>query len=347
MATTENQTPAAALTAAPTFELKRFAWGMPDRLEVAGTFGGLHDTPADGAPVLIVKAGEVVHRLTAVPDSLNGPPQDGRVWQAQFAWQDPPVAFGAAELQLGADLVVELPEPSAKRRLVRARVLEVRTAGPGGADRAREALEVVRDPQSPADGTREQAAPDARSASVGSQVDLLAAQEEVREVRASLEQTQAELTRAREDLQAERERRAGDGERFREGLAKVRESAEHALTEEQATVSQLGTDLREALAAIETKDAAMEALRTQLEAADAARTQAEAEARAEIEPLRKQLAELESDGRETERLRSELVRRREQANATRTELEKAHSAVDRARSDAERLLGRLTAIRPK
>jgi hypothetical protein len=34
----------------PTFVVERFAWGAPDRLEVAGTFSGLAaTTPADGA----------------------------------------------------------------------------------------------------------------------------------------------------------------------------------------------------------------------------------------------------------------------------------------------------------
>jgi DNA repair exonuclease SbcCD ATPase subunit len=342
-----NQTPA-PLTVAPTFELKRFAWATPDRLELSGTFGGMQDVPADAAPVLVVRAGDLVHRLPAVPDSLNGPPEEGRVWQAQFAWQDAPVAFDVAELQLGADRVVELPEPGAKRRLLRAQVLEVRTAQARGADDARrETMEIVRAPRSRAEATRERAVPEAETASVGSQVEVIAAQEEVREVRVAMQQTQAELTRAREDLQAERERRAGDGERFRDGLAKVRESAEKALAAEQGTTQRLGTELREAHEAIEAKDAALETLRGQLEAAAAAQTQAEAKAREEAEALRKHVAKLESDAKDTERLRAELERSRARADAARTELEKAYGSVDQARSDAERVLGRLTAIRAK
>ena len=196
---------------APTFELKRFVWATPDRLELAGTFGGLQDTSVDAAPVLVVRAGDNVHRLPAVADTLDGPPEEGRVWQAAFAWQDAPVAFGVAELHLGGGLVVHLPEPSAKRLLSRTHVLEVQTGQEG-----------------------ERPAPDGgAAASVSSQVEVLAAQEEVREVRVALEQAEAELSRARDDLQAERERRAGDGERFRDGLVKVRESAEKALAEAQ------------------------------------------------------------------------------------------------------------------
>jgi hypothetical protein len=339
-----NQIPA-PLTPAPTFELKRFAWATPDRLELSGTFGGMQDAPADAAPMLVVRAGDRVHRLPAVPDSLSGPPEDGKVWQAHFAWQDAPVAFDVAELQLGAGLVVELPEPGAKRRLLRAQVLEVRAAQARGADARRETIEIVRAPGPPAEVTREREIPDGGAPSVGSQVELLSAQEEVRELRVAMQLTEAELTRAREDLRAERERRAGDSERFREGLAKVRESAEKALAAEQSATQRLGTELREAREAIEAKDAALETLRGQLEAAAAAQTQAEAKAREEAEALRKHVAKLESDAKDTERLRAELERSRARADAARTELEKAYGSVDQARSDAERVLGRLTAIR--
>ena len=116
-----------------------------------------------------------------------------------------------------------------------------------------------------------------------------------------MQRSEAELARARQDLEAERERRAGDGERFREGLAAVRASAEQALTAEQGAVSRLGTDLQKAQAAIESKDAALETLGKQLEAADAAKTRAEAKAKA----LRAQVAKLETDSKATERLRTD------------------------------------------
>jgi chromosome segregation ATPase len=336
----ENPTPAVTVSMAPTFELGRFAWGTPDRLEISGTFGGLPEPVADAAPILVVRAGDSVHRLPAVPESLDGPPVNGRVWHAQFVWQDPPVAFRTAELQLAADLVVELPEPGAKRRLARHRMLTVRTTPTetnGAASGMNEAASETAQP-----AREDRASVNGRVESVGSQAELLAAQEEVREVRGVMEQAQAELARAREDLQAERERRAADGERFREGLAKLRESAEEALTAEQVTVTQLGADLRDALTEIEAKNAALEALRAELEAADAARMQALAKAEAEAEGLRAQLSRLESDAEETERLRSELASRAAQIDATRAELEQAQSTVDRARSDAERLLSRLT-----
>lgn len=322
----ENQLPE-PVTAEPTFELRRFAWATPDRLEVSGTFGGLRDAMTDAPPVLVVQAGGSVHRLQAVPDSLDGPPSEGLVWQAQFTWPDAPVAVEKAELQLGAGVVVELPAPGAKRRLARARLLDVRT-----------------DPRRLAEATTERDVPHPAAASVGSRVEVLAAQEEVREIRAAMEQTQAELSRAHEDLQAERTRRAGDGERFHEGLASVRESAEKALAEELDATRRLEASLREAHEAIEAKDAVLETLRSELEAAETARTQAETDA----ETLRTQVAKHESeDGREIERLGEELKRSRARVDAARSELETTYGAIDEARSDAERLLGRLTAARAK
>jgi hypothetical protein len=355
----ENETPVVGrFQRPPTFELRRFVWGTPDRLLISGSFEGLRETPADAAAILIVKAGETVHRLPAVPDTVDGPPENGRIWQAQFAWQDPPVAFGAAELQLG-DLVVELPEASARRRRDRPRLLPVRRGELVESEPHRDTLQIVDDPRDPADVPPEEAAADAGGGSVGSQVALLDAQEEVREVRTALEQIQAEFGRARDDLQAERDRRVADSERFREGLANVRGLAEQAVSAEQAVVTRLGAELRdaeaaletqgaetealraqlegadtrraEAEAALETNEAQMETLRAQLKAADAARTEAEERARTEGEALRREVADLQSRCEEAEHLRAEL--------------EKAHHSVENARSDAERLLGRLNSIR--
>src|SRR5918999_6017899 len=109
---------------AATFELERFVWGAPDRLELSGTFAGVGDAPA-GSPVLVVRGNGDTHRLPAVPESVSGPPADGSRWLAAFAWQEAPVAFDAAVLEFG-DFTVELPEPGARRQLFRHQVLELR-----------------------------------------------------------------------------------------------------------------------------------------------------------------------------------------------------------------------------
>jgi hypothetical protein len=349
----------APLTAAPTFELERFAWGTPDRLEVSGTFAGLRDAPADASPFLVVRSGEQMHRLTAVPDSFPDPPEDGRPWRAAFAWQDAPVAFDVAELHLGADILVQLPEAGAKRRALRRRILEVHTAhAESGADKQTETQALARDAQaergSEPSGDQEEgllAAPPQEDRPRGStervsaQVEVLAAQEQVREFHAVIQQLQEELTRARDDLRAERERHAAAQERFREGLASVTASAEEALAVEQSTTKQLADELRQANNAIEDKDASLQELGGQVKAAVAARTQAESSAAAELAALRERVAELERAGEAADQLRLELDESRTQADDARAELENSRNVIDKARTDAERLLGQLTASR--
>ena len=83
----------------PTFELARFAWGSPDQLELSGRFLGISDGPGE-PPELVISGAEGTHRLPVVPESLSGPLEDGRRWEAVFAWQEPPVAFEVAEAQV-------------------------------------------------------------------------------------------------------------------------------------------------------------------------------------------------------------------------------------------------------
>ena len=252
------------------FELERFAWQAPDRLEISGRFSEL-DQETNDAPVLVVHGADGDHRLALLPGSVSGPPAKGEWWRAAFLWEQPPVPFEAAELRLGDGIAVELPEP--------------RSIVPGaGAERLRLAA------------------------------DLIEANEEASELRAALERAQEELGRVRADLESEQSRSAADAKRFHESLAKVKASAEEALAAEQEAAQQLGNDLRGALAEIGAKDAAMQDLRGRLEAAAAAHAQALDDARAQA-----------------------LQDAREELRPTRI-------AALEARSEAERLAERLTAI---
>jgi hypothetical protein len=327
----EHQTIAGRMKRPPTFELRQFAWESPYRLLVSGTFDGLRDLPRDATAVLIVRAGGSVHRLPAVPDTVDRPPGNGRIWQAQFAWQDPPVGFRAAELQLG-DLVVDLPEPGARRRRERARRLPVRSAEVRGDEPELDATQIADDPRTAEDVDRDDAVPARGGATVASHVELLAAQEEVREVRTQLQQVQAELGRARDDLEAERERRAGDAERFRDGLANVRTLAERALSDEQAVVNRLVGELREAEAALETKDDAVQAVRIQLEAANADRTEAEAALESKDEAIRAVRIQLEAANADRAEAEAALEPKDEAIQALRAQLEAANA--DRAEAEA-------------
>ena len=224
------------------------------------------------------QGGRHVHRLPAVPDSLDGPPADGQVWQAQFAWQEPPVAFDGAELQLGAELIVELPEPGIEAASSRALACSRSGPRPAAADRRPGATGAL------------------RRASVGSQVELLAAQEEVARGPGRVAADPGGARPAREDLEAERKRRAGDGERFREGLA------------QRPRVRGAGADRRAGHR--DPADAARVARRS---ARTASRTEAGSRTRAgEARRERSRWRSSRRDGKETERLRCASSRARAQ-----------------------------------
>ena len=197
-----------------TFALERFAWEAPDRLGLSGWFSGLPDDGPPAAPVIVVRGSGGTHHLPAVSGAASAPEAGGR-WEAAFAWQEPPAPFDAAELQLGAGIVVELPEPRSEARPPDDPPLAVTRRGAGGG----------------AEQLRLEAS-------------LVATQEELREALATLDQMEEELSRARVDLDAERARHAADAERFREGVARVRESAERALVAEQHTAQRLERDLQ-------------------------------------------------------------------------------------------------------
>jgi len=280
----------AAATPRATFELERFAWGGPDRLQLSGRFNGLGQAPPD-APVLVISGPERTHRLDALPDSLSGSVEDGSPWSAEFAWQEPPVAFDAATLELGPEMLVELPEPGTKRRWIRGQTLEVRN---------RQSEDTGPVPER-----------------VRLEAELLAMHEEVRELRAATERAREELTRARADLASERDRHAGDAERFRDGLASVQQAAAEALAMEQSAAQQAEVALREARIAIEAKDAEMAQLRADLEKEEAGRIKAESDAQTAARTLRDHQAGLRE----------------------------ARRAADKAAADGQHLLSRLETIR--
>jgi hypothetical protein len=244
-----KQPVASAETAREAFHLERFAWGGPDRLELAGRFVGLREAPGD-APVLVVRGPEREHRLPAVPETWPGPPTDGEPWEVAFAWQEAPEPFSTAQLELGADFVVALPEPVAKRPRFRNNVVEVQRA-----------VEPEPAPAPPAPEPAEEQAPstpDAPAAADGGadrlrlHTELLTAEQRVHELEAQAEQARSELAHARQTLASEQQRHAADAERFREGIAQVRESAEQAMAAEREAGARLQAEADEARAAAKT-----------------------------------------------------------------------------------------------
>jgi hypothetical protein len=193
-----------------TFELERFVWATPDRLEIDGRFIGLAAAPAN--PVLVLHGEDRTHRLAAVTNGVVG--GDGGRWHAAFTWQEAPTAFGTAQLELGDELFVELPQPRWDAEASDLEVVDVGRRG-GGGDRLR------------------------------LQGDLLAVRSELVEAHAGLERVAKELARAREDLDEERAGRAADAQEFRAALAEAQSAAEETVSEALAEQAALRTRVGE------------------------------------------------------------------------------------------------------
>ena len=161
------------------------------------------------------------------------------------------MAFDSSALELGDDIIVDLPNPAAEGAAPDDAELPVRLGSP------------------------ERAIDDASGPGVDRlryEAELLAAREELRDARAAAHRAEEELSRAQADLDGERAERAADAARFREGLAKVRASAEEALAVEQSASRQLGNDLKAALEIVDAHEATLAEVRE--------------EARAELEAVR-------------------------------------------------------------
>ena len=200
------------------FELRRFGWATPDRLEVDGRFVGLEEAVA-GDPILVLHGSDRTHRLPAVANETDG--VDADAWHAAFKWRDTPTPFDVAELEFGDDLVVDLPSPQSDDADSDGDVLDVRRRG--GAERLR------------------------------LQAELLAVRSELTETRTQLERAEKELAQSREELTAEREARTADAEEFRAGLAQTQAAADDAIAEGlaelptlRARVDELAADAGEA-----------------------------------------------------------------------------------------------------
>src|SRR5262245_39556947 len=185
----------------PAFVVERFA-ADGDRLEVAGHWHGLRGLRFV-RPVLWLHRGDSRRRLVAVLDHKPWAADDGEPWVAAFAWDGGELDVERAELEVGRELVVELPLPGAP-------------APEPTPAKARRPSELER--------VREQ---------------LLSATQERRELEAALSTATAqteELARVREERDRARddaERAHADGERLVNDEYRQRERAEAAA--EQAT----------------------------------------------------------------------------------------------------------------
>jgi hypothetical protein len=206
--------------------------------------------------------------LPAVPGTVDGPPRAGEGWTATFRWQETPIAFDAAELTFGDELYVQLPEPTARDGATGTLVLQVLRAAERGDATSAAASE---QDESESDSLTD------RVQQIRLETELLAAQEQVRELQTAAKHAAADVARVQADLDAERERHAGEAERFRDGLAQVRQLAEKTVADARHEAEARASELQEARAEIQhlrQRAVAVQELRDQLgEArADAQRT---------------------------------------------------------------------------
>jgi hypothetical protein len=208
------------------FAVAKCHWASPDRLGIEGRFVGSGEPP-DGEYVLVLHGPDGEQRIRAT-DRQAG---DDGSWSAVFVWDTPPIAFETAELEVGDAATIVLSNALAGDGSQEPQELELRRASPAtsnGAD------------GSPPEDSLEQ---------LRRETDLIAARQELSEQRTAGERTSAELERAEADLRAERDARTAEGERFRESLAAVRESAERAIADAGQQQEARTAELREALEA--------------------------------------------------------------------------------------------------
>ena len=99
------------------FELERFQWSGPDRLEVEGRWYGVRGRRFV-RPVLTVQVHGRRRRLLAMLEHKPWQAAETESWIAAFPWEGPTDGVGEGELEVGA-LTVDLPPPGGAKRAPR------------------------------------------------------------------------------------------------------------------------------------------------------------------------------------------------------------------------------------
>jgi len=332
----------------PAFVVERFGVAG-DQVEVAGHWRDVRGRRFV-RPVLWLHRGESRRRLVAVLDHKPWAAGDGEPWVAAFKWDGGKLNADKAELEVGRELVVELPLPGArapKRRPAKPRP-------PSELDLVREQL---------VSATNDRSALEAALVHARAQVAEVARMQAERDgAREEAERLRRERDRAREEAEqarADGERLVNDEYRQRErALAAADAAAERAreaeaarsLAERQLTAARAAhAELEQRLAATEPE---LERLRSELDH----RPDPDADLVAERDRLRDELERLADVVAEGDRLRAELAAARAEIESRagdadivaecdrlRAELDRARTAGDGLAADRDRLEGELGA----
>src|SRR4051812_29244729 len=101
---------APAAPEAAVFEVERFGWTAPDRLELRGRWTGVRGLRFM-RPTLTLRSADGVHRALALLEHKPWAAEDGAEWVAAFPWRGEAPAFESAELAVATDVEIALPAP--------------------------------------------------------------------------------------------------------------------------------------------------------------------------------------------------------------------------------------------
>ncbi|HYI17949.1 MAG TPA: hypothetical protein VD836_04535 [Solirubrobacteraceae bacterium] len=230
------------------FELEAFEWSE-DRLDVVGRWQGLAGRRL-ARPVLTVQLDSGRRkRVVAMPGGQLG--ASGESWQASFNWPGDPADIIGVELELGRNVVVELPLPDRRRRRRRSRQQP--------ADQS-----VTEELRLEAGALRAQV-DRLRAELAGRERELMAAREQLSEIPVPDQPTmalrevepaaaepapdaadhEAELARLREEHEAERAHLQEELDVLRESFAAAAEEAEQTRKRHQAELAALRAEAAE------------------------------------------------------------------------------------------------------
>jgi len=241
------------------FEVERFEWTSPDRLELVGRWSGLRGHRFLRPTLDVVVDGER-RRMLADLEHKPWAPDDGQDWIATFTWRGDPASFDEAELTVSPELAVQLPAPGGS--VVKG---AAKTASPAAERR-----------------------PARRPRTAVLEGELAAALAEVERLGEELERARSTHSEAGREL---RDRLSGEHAKIRDLEAELQQEREQAREQLAATEAAAAAD---AEALREERDAATAEREAATAARDAAVVAAD-EARAERDELLKQLRAAEAE----------------------------------------------------
>ena len=243
------------------FELQCFEWA-DERLEVAGRWKGLTGRGL-ARPVLTVDTESGKRkRLVALPGGHFGAAAES--WRAAFDWPGDPAEITGAELEVGGNIVVDLPLPDRRRRrrrrphvdpgdeALRAEIVALRAqierlrAELAGRERENMQLRSRID---------EGGAPESGAGSPTVEIERLTGEQaqltaELERLAQQRDRMRAELSSEIERLHGERERMKAEIDALREAFSDAADEAEESRDRHRAELARLEEELRAERAAV-------------------------------------------------------------------------------------------------